>query len=70
MTAELKRKHEAEQGDEADRRDETERREEEAELDKALRDSFPASDPPAIVQPTPSPEADDKPKGKTRRAPR
>jgi hypothetical protein len=62
MTAELKRKHEG--------HDEAERQEEEKELDRALRDSFPASDPPAIVQPTPSPEADDKPKGKTRRAAR
>jgi hypothetical protein len=61
MTAELKRKHEG--------HDEAERREEEKELDRALRDSFPASDPPAIVQPTPSPKADDKPKGKSRRAP-
>jgi len=62
MTAELKRKHEG--------HDEAQRQEEEKELDRALRDSFPASDPPAIVQPTPSPEADDKPKGKTRRAAR
>ena len=62
MTAELKRKHEG--------HDEAQRQEEEKELDRALRDSFPASDPPAIVQPTPSPEADDKPKGKSRRGSR
>ncbi len=64
MTAELKRRHEGHE------RDAAERREEESELDKALRDSFPASDPPAIIQPTPSPEEDDKPKGKSRRAAR
>ena len=62
MTAELKRKHEG--------HDEAERQDEEKELDRALSDSFPASDPPAIVQPTPSPEEDDKPKGKSRRAAR
>ena len=48
-------------------REEARRRAEEKELDKALRDSFPASDPPAIVQPTPSPEQDQKPKDKARR---
>jgi hypothetical protein len=36
------------------------RHKEEKELDEALDDSFPASDPPAITQPTPSPEQDDK----------
>ena len=36
------------------------RHQEENELDEALLDSFPASDPPALVQPTPTPQADDK----------
>jgi hypothetical protein len=58
---ELKRKPEDQEAD--DRK----RREEEDELDKALRDSFPASDPISTVQPTPSPEEDEKPKDKSRR---
>jgi len=41
------------------------RRKEHKELDEALEDSFPASDPPAITQPTP-PEKDDKEKPKRR----
>ena len=61
MTAEPDRRPED------DARDEAKRRAEEKELDKALSDSFPASDPPAIVQPTPSPEQDRKPKNKARR---
>jgi hypothetical protein len=61
MTAQLDRKHE----DHA--RDVAKRRKEERELDKELQDSFPASDPPAITQPTPSPEQDDKQKHKKRR---
>jgi hypothetical protein len=61
MTAQLDRKHE-------DRgRDAAKRRKEERELDKELQDSFPASDPPAITQPTPSPDADDQQKDKRRR---
>ena len=50
-----------------DGQDKAQRRQEEKDLDKALQDSFPASDPPAITQPTPTPEADDKDKDKTRR---
>jgi hypothetical protein len=61
MTAQLDRKHEDNE------RDAAKRRKEERELDKELQDSFPASDPPAITQPTPSPEADDKQKDKRRR---
>jgi len=45
---------------------ERKRREEEAELDKALKDSFPASDPISTIQPTPSPEEDEKPKARKR----
>ena len=60
MTAQPQRKHDDEQA-------KVQRRKEEKELDKSLQDSFPASDPPAITQPTPSPEADDKEKEKTRR---
>jgi hypothetical protein len=47
--------------------EEAKRRAEEAELDKALKDSFPASDPISTVQPTPSPDDDKKPKNKARR---
>jgi len=54
MTAPLDRKP-----DNADH-DAAKRHQEEHELDEALHDSFPASDPPALVQPTPTPEADDK----------
>jgi len=36
------------------------RRKQHKELDEALEDSFPASDPPAITQPTPTPEDDHK----------
>jgi len=45
MTAEFARKHEDHAHEKAKRRSE------ERELDDALEDSFPASDPPAIVQP-------------------
>ena len=58
MTAELDRKHE-------ERNPKPKRRRQESDLDDALEDSFPASDPPAIVQPTP--EDDDEDKQKTRR---
>ena len=61
MVTELKRKPEEIDADEA------KRRAEEAELDKALKDSFPASDPISTVQPTPSPDEDKKPKNKARR---
>jgi hypothetical protein len=61
MTAELDRKHEGEP------REQAKRRREEKELDEALDDSFPASDPPAITQPTPTPEEDDKNKSKDKR---
>jgi hypothetical protein len=61
MTAELERKHEGEQ------REQVKRRREEKELDEALDDSFPASDPPAITQPTPTPEDDDKSKDKNKK---
>jgi len=60
MSAQPQRKHDDEDA-------KVQRRKEEKELDKSLQDSFPASDPPAITQPTPSPEADDKEKEKTRR---
>ena len=60
MSAQPQRKHDNEDA-------KVQRRKEEKELDKSLQDSFPASDPPAITQPTPSPEADDKEKEKTRR---
>jgi hypothetical protein len=43
-------------------------RKQEEELEKSLEDSFPASDPPAITQPTPSPKKDEKPKDMKRRA--
>jgi len=62
MTADLERKHEGEH------REQVKRRREERELDEALDDSFPASDPPAITQPTPTPEQDDKSKKKKRRS--
>jgi hypothetical protein len=62
MTADLERKHEGEH------REQVKRRREERELDDALDDSFPASDPPAITQPTPTPEQDDKSKAKKRRS--
>ena len=61
MDTELKRKPEEIDAEEA------KRRAEEAELDKALKDSFPASDPISTVQPTPSPDEDKKPKSKSRR---
>jgi hypothetical protein len=61
MDTELKRKPEEIDAEEA------KRRAEEAELDKALKDSFPASDPISTVQPTPSPDDDKKPKNKARR---
>ena len=62
MDTELKRK-----SDEAEAEETKRRAEEEAELDKALKDSFPASDPISTVQPTPSPDEDKKPKNKARR---
>ena len=40
--------------DERDREKQAERRKQEKALDKALEDSFPASDPPAPVAPSPS----------------
>jgi hypothetical protein len=63
MDTELKRRPEEIDAEEAKRR-----AEQEAELDKALKDSFPASDPISTVQPTPSPDEDKKPKNKARRA--
>jgi len=60
MTAQLQRKHDDEHA-------KVQRRKEDRELDKSLQDSFPASDPPAITQPTPTPDADDKEKKKMRR---
>jgi len=62
MPTALDRKHEAEH------HEQIKRRREEKELDGALDDSFPASDPPAITQPTPSPEQDEKSKTKKRRS--
>lgn len=62
MDTELKRRPEEIDAEEAKRR-----AEQEAELDKALKDSFPASDPISTVQPTPSPDEDKKPKNKARR---
>jgi hypothetical protein len=53
--------------DEIDIEEAKRRAEQEAELDKALKDSFPASDPVSTVQPTPTPEEDKKPKNKSRR---
>jgi hypothetical protein len=61
MDTELKRKSDQIEAEEAKRR-------EEAELDKALGDSFPASDPISTVQPRPSPDQDKKPKDKSRRS--
>jgi len=61
MDTEVKRKPEEIEADEA------KRRAEEDELDKALKDSFPASDPISTVQPIPSPKQDQKPKDKSRR---
>jgi hypothetical protein len=60
MTAQLDRKPEEMDYDKKQRR-------EEKQLDKELQDSFPASDPPAITQPTPTPQADDKQKKGTKR---
>jgi hypothetical protein len=62
MTEDFKPKPKDHAAEEAKRR-----REEESELDKALKDSFPASDPISTVQPTPSPEQDEKPKDKARK---
>jgi hypothetical protein len=45
--------------------DPAQKRKEDRQLDDALDDSFPASDPLAITQPTPSPEQDNKPKPKS-----
>jgi len=53
MTAELDRKHAGEAKHEREARETAKRRREDRHLDDALDDSFPASDPPAIVQPTP-----------------
>ena len=61
MTAALDGKHEDPE------HEQRQRRQEEKQLDKELQDSFPASDPPAITQPTPTPEADDKHKPGTKR---
>jgi hypothetical protein len=61
MTAQPDRKQEDQQ------REQAKRRQQERQLDKELQDSFPASDPPAIVQPTPAPEEDDKHKEGTKR---
>jgi hypothetical protein len=44
--------------DQAERKEQ--QRKEHQDLDDALEDSFPASDPPAITQPTPAPEQDQK----------
>ena len=63
MDTELKRTPEEIEAEKAKRR-----AEQEAELDKALKDSFPASDPISTVQPTPSPDEDKKPKDQSRRA--
>jgi hypothetical protein len=63
MDTDLKHKPDAIDIEEAKRR-----AEQEDELDKALKDSFPASDPVSTVQPMPSPEEDKKPKSKSRRA--
>jgi hypothetical protein len=62
MSDEFKRKHEQPEAAEA------QRKEEEECLDESLEETFPASDPPAITQPTPSSKDDQKPKDKKRRA--
>jgi hypothetical protein len=62
MTAESDRKQENPQAEQA------KRRREQRQLDDALDDSFPASDPPALTQPTPTPEEDEKQKDIRRRA--
>ena len=61
MSEEVKRKPEQPEP-------EATRRKEQDQLEKSLEDSFPASDPPANTQPTPSPKDDEKPKDKKRRA--
>ena len=53
MTAKLKRKHLQDDNE----RDERERRYQEKVLDEALENTFPASDPVSVEQPTP-PAAD------------
>jgi hypothetical protein len=52
MAVQLKRKHE---GFEADEKPHPDRKQEEKDLDKALEDSFPGSDPVSITQPVPEP---------------
>ena len=61
MSDEFKRKHHQPEPEAVQRK-------EQEELDESLEDSFPASDPPAITQPTPSIKDDEKPKDKKRRA--
>ncbi len=55
MTAEPRR-NPTERDPEHERKEEAERRKREKALDQALEDSFPASDPPARVEPGPAKE--------------
>ena len=57
MIAEPKRKPHQDDDDDDDDRDKRERKHQEKALDEALKNTFPASDPVSVEQPTP-PAAD------------
>jgi hypothetical protein len=60
MTAQPKRKHDIEDIDEDAEKPHPDRKQEEKDLDKALEDSFPGSDPVSITQPIPEPNRSEK----------
>jgi hypothetical protein len=57
MAAQPKRKHDE---FEADEKPHPDRKQEEKDLDKALEDSFPGSDPVSITQPVPEPQRNER----------
>jgi hypothetical protein len=60
MTAQPRRKHGIEDLDEDAEKPHRDRKQEERDLDKALEDSFPGSDPVSITQPVPEPNRSEK----------
>ena len=60
MTAQPKRKDEVDEDAEKGEKRPLDRKQEEKDLDKALEDSFPGSDPVSITQPVPEPNRSEK----------
>jgi len=60
MTAQPKRKDQFDEDAEKGEKRPLDRKQEEKDLDKALEDSFPGSDPVSITQPVPEPNRSEK----------